>query len=228
VIAGWLAERAILPDANLLDAGCGTGRYATELARQNYVVHGIDLSPELVEIARRSITDGEHVSFDVGNILELPTDRYDAILCRGVLNDLIDDPSREGAFAAFAQALRPAGVLILDVRAWDASAERKAQEPVFRKCVATDRGPLTFTSITQLDPEKRQLLLSERHTLVANGQEHSSNYQFVMRCWTHSELQSCLARYGFGNVAYFGAYDPASKTGDTDRIVVVAQLPAEA
>ena len=70
-------------------------------------------------------------------------------------------------FGAFAQALRPAGVLILDVREWEASAVRKDREPVFRKSVDTERGKLTFTSITKLDRENRQLLLSERHTPVS-------------------------------------------------------------
>ena len=68
---------------------------------------------------------------------------------------------------------------------------------------------LTFTSTTELDPERQQLLLSETHTLVNDAGEHSSDYRFVMRCWTRTELESVLERGGFGSVAYFGAYDPA-------------------
>jgi hypothetical protein len=82
-------------------------------------------------------------SFEVGDILTRSAERYDAILCRGVLNDLVDDSAREAAFDAFASALQPRGVLILDVREWDASAARKAREPIFRKRVSTDRGELT-------------------------------------------------------------------------------------
>jgi rhodanese-related sulfurtransferase len=50
------------------------------------------------------------------------------------------------------------------------SLERKTLEPLFRKRVSIDRGELTFTSITALDPENRQLLISERHgTAVRYG-----------------------------------------------------------
>ncbi len=115
-------------------------------------------------------------------------------------------------------------MLILDVREWEASAERKDREPLFRKSVDTDRGKLTFTSITELDRDNRQLLLSERHTLVHDGQERSSDYQFVMRCWTRDELESSLDRAGFGHVAQFGAYDAAVGVGRTDRLVAVARL----
>lgn len=224
-ITAWLTERGVPPGATLLDAGCGTGRYAVELARRGYVVEGVDRSSELIETARRSVGGCcDSVSFRVGDILALPAAGYDGILCRGVLNDFVNDDARLSVFAVFAGALRPAGVLILDVREWEATRERKGREPVFRKTALTERGTLTFTSTTELDPPRQQLLLSETHTLVNDAGEHSSDYRFVMRCWTRGELESAFARGGFGSVAYFGAYDPALHAGATDRLVAVAQL----
>jgi SAM-dependent methyltransferase len=223
-IAAWLVERGVPPGARLLDAGCGTGRYASELARRGYIVCGIDMSAELIEVARRSIDESRvPVSFAVGDILRPPDSGYEAILCRGVLNDFVDEAGRAAVFSAFAGALRPPGVLILDVREWEASAVRKEREPVFRKRVDTDRGRLTFTSVTALDRENRRLLLSERHTLVTDGEERSSDYQFVMQCWTRDELATSLAASGFTKAAFFGAYEPEVDVGTTDRLVAVAQ-----
>jgi SAM-dependent methyltransferase len=225
VMVEWLVDRGVLPGAEILDAGCGTGRYSVELARRGYRVQGIDLSPELVEVAdARTIGAAGVVSFALGDIFLLPRARYAGILCRGVLNDIIDDVRRDAAFGAFARALRSNGALILDVRDWGASEERKAREPLFRKRVSTDRGELTFTSITTLDQGARRLLVSERHVLVENGKERVSDYEFVMGCWEWNELDSRLARHGFGNVQYFGAYDPGIPVGTTDRLVAVAQL----
>jgi SAM-dependent methyltransferase len=224
VIAEWLIDRGITPGAEVLDAGCGTGRYAIELARRGFVVHGLDLSPELIEVARQAradVTGG--VSFTVGDIARLPTSRYAAILCRGVLNDIIDDVGRDAVFAVFAETLQTDGVLILDVRDWGASLERKTREPLFRGRVSTDRGELTFTSITTLDSEHRQLLISERHELIGRDDERVSDYRFVMRCWERAELDTLLAHHGFGSVSFFGAYDPDIAVGATDRLVVVAQ-----
>jgi SAM-dependent methyltransferase len=224
-ITAWLIERGVAPGSRLLDAGCGTGRYAGELARRGYAVEGVDRSSELIETAKQSVSGhGNSVWFRVGDLLALPVTQHDGILCRGVLNDFLNDEARLSAFAAFAGALRPAGVLILDVREWEATSDRKRREPVFRKSVLTDRGKLTFTSTTELHPESRQLLLSETHTLVNDAGERSSDYRFVMRCWTRSELESAFERGGFGSVAYFGAYDPAIQAGATDRLVAVAQL----
>jgi len=224
MIAASLVGRDILPGAELLDAGCGTGRYSRELARRGYIVHGVDLSLELIEVAKGTAGDRTGgVSFAVADILAAPSARYAAILCRGVLNDIIDDDRRDAVFAAFARALRPHGALILDVREWGASAERKAREPLFRKRVSTDRGELTYTSVTKLDAERRLLLISERHQLVSQSDERVSDFQFVMRCWEREELSMLFARHGFGNIQYFGAYDQAVALGATDRLVAAAQ-----
>jgi SAM-dependent methyltransferase len=228
VVAAWLVGRGILPGEGILDAGCGTGRYTRELARRGYIVRGVDLSPELIEVAKGAVADRTGgVSFAVADILALNA-RYAAILCRGVLNDIIDDDRRDAVFAAFARALRPHGALILDVREWGASVERKTREPLFRKRVSTDRGELTFTSVTALDAEHRLLLISERHELVGRGDDRVSDYQFVMRCWEREELGRLFARHGFGNIQYFGAYDHSVELGATDRLVAVAQLSDDA
>ena len=113
--------------------------------------------------------------------------------------------------------------MILDVREWSASVERKTREPLYRKRVSTERGELTFTSVTTLEREKRQLLIFERHELVARDGERVSEHNFVMRCWERDELESMLARHHFAEVSCFGAYDPDVPAGATDRLVVVAQ-----
>jgi SAM-dependent methyltransferase len=224
VIAAWLIDRGVPPGSEILDAGCGTGRYAFELARRGYVVHGMDASPELIAVARRAVGDSPgSVSFHVGDIVHLPTSAYAGILCRGVLNDIVDDAARAAVFDAFGKALQSGGVLILDVRDWAASVERKTREPLFRKRVSTDRGELTFTSVTTLDHENRLLLISERHELNEEGAERISEYEFVMRCSDRSEIEALLARHGFEKIAWFGAYDPDVPIGSTDRLVVIAQ-----
>ena len=224
-IADAFERRGVGAGSCVLDAGCGIGRHALGLARRGYVVEGIDRSSGLVEEARgRAAAEGGlAVSFRVGDILKLQADaRFDGLLCRGVLNDLLDGQSRERVFSSFAGALRRGGALVLDVREWEATARRKIREPVFEKRVETPRGSLTFQSVTRVDPGTRRLLVAERHTLRAGDVERVSAYDFQMRCWTREELEVRLSRAGFGGFEFFGAYDAGTPIGATDRLVCVA------
>lgn len=225
-IAGLFAERGAGPGSRVLDAGCGAGAYSTELARRGYGVTGLDASPRLLEEARRRAAgSGVHVTFREGDLLDLKeSEQYDAVLCRGVLNDLLDDESRRRAFDSFARALRPGGVLVFDVREWEGTLRRKAAEPVFERSVETPRGRLAFRSVTRADKKTRRLVVEERHTLDTGAAEFVNEYTFLMRCWTTDELRDNLSRAGFGAAEYFGAYDRPTPAGTTDRLVCAASL----
>jgi SAM-dependent methyltransferase len=48
-----LLRRQGVSDGDILELGCGTGKHAEQLARLGFSVQGIDLSPSMVEIARK-------------------------------------------------------------------------------------------------------------------------------------------------------------------------------
>jgi magnesium-protoporphyrin O-methyltransferase len=54
-LLGWLPED--LHGVRILDAGCGTGALALEAARRGAQVVAIDLSPQLVDVARRRVDE---------------------------------------------------------------------------------------------------------------------------------------------------------------------------
>jgi SAM-dependent methyltransferase len=67
---------------NLLDMGCGTGRHAELFCDKGYVVHGIDLSLEMLKIAEhRRIGKEDRLNFSYSNIQELNLDKkFDVIV----------------------------------------------------------------------------------------------------------------------------------------------------
>ena len=225
-IAEQLRGRGVQTGAVLLDAGCGSGTYSIALAREGFKVTGIDRSGDLItEAERKAVTAGIGVHFSEGDILSLPAGlQVDAVLCRGVLNDLVEEESRRRVCHSFAGVMRPGAVLILDVREWHSTVARKTDNPVFEKTVETERGRLTFRSVSELQPEKQSLLISETHWLESPGDRQTVEYNFVMRCWTEDELTRDLHAAGFESVECFGDYDAAKPTGATDRLVAVCTL----
>lgn len=221
------AQRGVPPGSVILDAGCGTGSYSVELARRGYAVTGLDVSDALLSVARAKAEKAAAcVTFRVGDLLELPRrPKYDGVLCRGVLNDLIDSRCRQQALVSLGRALRTGGILVLDVRDWTNSALKKEKEPVFERTVEIDCGTLAFRSLTRLEYETRRLLIKESYMFRRNdGTTTTAEYDFVMRCWTREELQEGLNNAGAGSVVYFGDYDSGCSIGSTDRIIAIASF----
>lgn len=70
---------ADLTGARVLDAGCGAGQMTIELARRGAMVEAVDISPALIEIARRRLPAElrDRVSFRAGDMLAHGTLRFD-------------------------------------------------------------------------------------------------------------------------------------------------------
>ncbi len=211
--------------ARILDAGCGTGGYAIYLCRLGYQVTGVDISAEMIDQAQlKANSDGSKVRFEVADLLELEQRHgYDAILCRGVLNDLISDEDRARAFESFSSSLVTGGTLLLDVRNWDQTVLVKRQNPITEVSLTVERDRVYFRSETSLEAERHQLAIREVSEIETHGKTRRSSCEFVMRCWTPDELIGCLRRSGFSVIELLGDYDRAIPLGGTERIIGVAQ-----
>ena len=102
---------------NTLDVGCGPGHVTDWLTRTGLPVRGIDLSPVMVDLARRAHPD---LRFDEGSMLDL--DVADAS-AGGVLAyfSIIHTPPADlpTALAEFARVLTPGGFLLLAFQTGD-------------------------------------------------------------------------------------------------------------
>lgn len=110
-LLGSFCERV---PARVLDVGCGTGFLARLYADLGHRVTGIDLSPEMIEIARQK---GASVEFRVGDAestLEA-ADSYDLVVARHLLWTL-PEPGR--AVAEWLRVLRPGGRIALVEGHW--------------------------------------------------------------------------------------------------------------
>jgi 2-polyprenyl-3-methyl-5-hydroxy-6-metoxy-1,4-benzoquinol methylase len=116
------------PPADVLDLGCGTGSLTVLLAEHGHRVHGVDLAPNMVEVARAKVaTSGVAVTVEVGDAAEPPgrPGAYDVVLTRHVLWAL-PDPS--AAVARWVRLLRPGGRLLLVEGHWWTGGGLTAEE----------------------------------------------------------------------------------------------------
>lgn len=112
----------VAPIGPVLDVGCGPGTVTAYLAERDIEVSGIDLSPRMIEYARRLYP---HCAFTVGSAtdLDLRPASLGGILGWWSLFNLPRDilPT---VLASFAAALRPGGQLIIGTHVGDHDVER--------------------------------------------------------------------------------------------------------
>jgi len=63
-----------------LDFGCGTGRSTRFLKKLGFAVRGLDISHEMVAIARRRDPEGDYMVIDDGDFEALPRGAFDLVL----------------------------------------------------------------------------------------------------------------------------------------------------
>ena len=101
------------PGENVLDVGCGTGTLAVALKAKVRTgeVHGIDASPEMIEVAKeKAVRAGSDIDFRVALIeaIPFPDGSFDLVTSSLMLHHLPDHLKREG-LAEVRRVLKPGG-----------------------------------------------------------------------------------------------------------------------
>jgi SAM-dependent methyltransferase len=189
-------DRLQLPaGAQVLDAGCGSGRTLQELTRYGEV-RGIELSPDAAEVAR---SRGHEVT--IGRLEELPWEEatFDLITCLDVIEHTPDD---RVALRELLRVTRPGGVLLVTVPAYQALWShhdeanhhyRRYGRPMLREAAAGAGWEIermtSFNSLL-LAPAAAVRLMQRRRRVAANGQ--SSDLE-VGPAWLNDALEGPLA-----------------------------------
>jgi SAM-dependent methyltransferase len=182
------AARLFAGRKKLVDAGCGTGRHSAFLASSGFTVTGVDLSEEMLEVARARAPE---VEFVVGDVFSWrPPAPVDGVLCRGVFNDVSDDEDRQRGFDSLFELLRPGGLLIFSVREIEKARARYGREPV----VTRSEGGVFFRSEARFVGE----LVVVDETI--SSEDARADYRFEMRPWSLTEVDERAAAAGFTRV----------------------------
>jgi len=103
----------------VLDAGCGNGVTAIEMARRFEVdLTAFDFAPDMVRHAEEAASDQTlrgRVSFSVGDVQNPPSDAtgFDVIYTERVLINLTDWPAQASAIRALTSRLKPGGKYVM-------------------------------------------------------------------------------------------------------------------
>lgn len=116
VSAGLLETARLQPGERVLDVACGTGviaRLAAEAVGPAGSVTGIDLAPDMIDVARTTPAPAEpSIDWHIGDAaaLPFPDGTYNAVLCQ---MGLMFIPDRPAAVAEMRRTLVPGGRVVI-------------------------------------------------------------------------------------------------------------------
>jgi len=98
--------------SRVLDAGCGTGRVAIELARRGHSVLGVDADPDMLATARTKAPDLSWVHADLADLGAHSTETFDLALLAGNVMIFLAPGSEERVMGELVDRLAPGGLLV--------------------------------------------------------------------------------------------------------------------
>lgn len=218
----------------ILDLGAGTGRLTFALAEAGHDVVGVDLSPDMLSVARRKLDAADEavkgrVSFKQSDICELDLGRrFDlAITPYRTFNFLLSDKDRSRFLQALHRHLSDSGRAVIDT--WGASDDSSRLRPVVqnrRMIVKLEGSPYnvarTFKS-DRTDPERQITDFTVSYEILDKEDRvlKSKDESLEMRWCPPDEMRALLTDHGFHVLAELGSFDAIPATTPGDRLWIV-------
>ena len=191
---------------NILDVGCGTGVHAGLLEQKGFIVDGLDLNKEMLDIAKMRI----HSNLYLQDILNLNINKkYDVIISMfAVLNHLKDEQELVKCFSNLKNILSNEGLIIIDLHNPQSSGQKtdtfgnikRTMEWVYNPKTQKEESKITFEidggnykdahtfRIFTIEEVKECALkaglivkeIYENYDIQKLGNSHSKNLQFIL------------------------------------------------
>ena len=185
-----------IKSGKILDAGCGTGLLAIYFKDHGYDTMGVDLSREMIEIAKSKRPD---IPFYVSDISEsLPEDKYDAVLSSlDVVNHITSADKVKAFFENAFEHLNVNGAFIFDVNTY----KKFSKEYAHQRYVYSSHHSLCVWD-NDFDKENSlcrfRLKIYEKQDEKYNGREE----EFCEKYYSYQTLKLWLLSVGFSDISF--------------------------
>lgn len=211
----WMGRR-------ILDLGCGTGAAMTWLAKRGYIVTGLDLSTQMLNVAQERIAAASlnQVSAQLRqqDIRQIDVQgEYDLVLAFNVLNELDSLRDLEAVLTGAHRVLNQKRMLLFNVETLEGLASASVGHDA-EQIMYDDPAALTVATRTHYDYERQALTRS--YLIFQRGDRNSdagwsrNDAQIVARGFPITALASLVQRSGFDLLAVLTPemtlYEPGS------------------
>ncbi len=208
----------------ILDLGCGTGRFTVALAKRGFRVMGMDITPEMLAVARTNAKNaGVKVRLTKGDMRNFRlAKRIRIIWARGSIGDLVEMDNVRKTFVNIKSNLQDEGIFILDVRDRSSHLQKfreglRKEEKVFKhgKRVITFSFSARFDRRTGIERMEGEIGVDEGESTRRYKVNHALRY------YTRREVVKLLEETGLKILEINNGYELDSMK--KPQLVIVAQ-----
>lgn len=209
-----------ISDGILLDLGCGTGNMTLRFSEKGYDMIGIDLSMDMLEIAREK-SEGKEILYLEQDMREFELyGTVKAVLCVcDSINYILNQEEVEKVFSLVDNYLDPGGIFIFDF-----NTDYKYREMIGNQVIAEDRDEVSFIWDNYYDEEscineyELSIFVQEKEDLYRKYQE--LHYQ---KGYTLDEMKEALEKAGLVFLSAEDGEEGGPVTEESGRILVAAR-----
>ena len=186
----------------LLDLACGTGGFSKEFAKRGIEVIGVDMSEDMLSVARET---GVDENLDIlylcqkAEDLDLYGTVDGAVCCMDSINHITDKKELVSAFKKVSLFLEPQKLFIFDV-----NTVFKHEKILGNKTFVLENEDVYCVWQNEYDKKRRQTRISLDFFTKDGESYQRSGEEFYERAFTDGELEKMLKSAGFKVESVFG------------------------
>jgi len=211
-------ESALPKKGITLDLCCGTGRHSIILRKRGWNMIGLDLSKNLLAIAKRNMKN-ERVEFPLvrADMRHFPFRKqiFDAVICMFTSFGYLPSESEDmKSFKEVRRTLRKDGKFLLDV------ANKNHVIKVFKEKEWAEFEPFYMLEKRSLNLQTSRLL--SQWTIIRKDTKEVKALQHNVRLYTLQTLKQMLSETGLKVKEVYGGYDKKEFSPESSRMIILA------
>jgi SAM-dependent methyltransferase len=211
----------------ILEVACGTGRMALRLAAQGYDVTGVDITPEMVALARQKASErGLFVEWIVADARDFHlSKRFPFIFMVGnAFQFFLTREDQEGLLASVREHLPPEGCFLFETRNPTPRNLNQVRRPEPQRYSTPDGGQLVVTEEQHYDP-MTQIQHYIRHLtfLRLEGEREEKKRRVALRYVYPQEMEALLYYNGLRIRACYGNWQQEPLTASSRSMIYICQ-----
>jgi len=212
-------ERVLSRKGAILDLCCGTGRHSIILRQMGWKTIGLDVSKNLLTIAKRKMKK-EGVEFPIvrADMRRFPFREqvFDAVICMFTSFGYLPSESEDiKSFKEVRRTLQQGGKFLLDL------ANRDHVVKAFRERDWAEFELFYMLERRSLDPQNSRLL--SEWTIIKKDTKEVRSLQHDLRLYTSQKLKQMLREAGLRVKKVYGGYDGKEFNLESSRMIVLAE-----